>query len=62
VLIALQDILHVGNKVCIVLRGNHPTFVSVRLEDVVFLVCRTVSFICDRRYYVERNELVSKQR
>ena len=42
-LIEIQDIFHVGNKVCIVLRGNPPTFLQVWLEDVFFIVCRTVS-------------------
>jgi hypothetical protein len=26
-----------------VLRGHHPTLVSVRLEEIFFVVCRTVS-------------------
>jgi len=39
----IQDILPVGDKVRMVLWGNHPTLVEVRLENIFLRVWRTVS-------------------
>ena len=42
-LIKSQDLFHGGPKVGIMLRGNPPTLVYVRLEEIFFIVCRPVS-------------------
>ena len=38
-----KDRFQGGHKVGLVLRGHHPILVSVRLEEIFFVVCRTVS-------------------